>query len=141
MIAFILRCRSCWRVQSILLEAPYSNFDLLSGLIVFWIGAYLLADPTIFDQISAYPGFARIAEELVWGACFALSGTLGLGTVLWCVRPGFLWRLLARMAVAFCLVSFALNNLCFYPPPLSTVTYLWLGAWSLLGVLRTKSNG
>lgn len=44
------------------------------------------------------------------------------------------------MGVALCLLTFALNNLSHYPPPLSAVTYVLLSTWALWGVLRTKSH-
>jgi hypothetical protein len=45
------------------------------------------------------------------------------------------------MSVAFCLLCFALNNLLYNPPPLSTVTYLVLSIAALWGIARTKSSG
>ena len=67
-------------------------------------------------------------------------GWLGLMNALWCPRPRFGWRLLARMGVALCLLTFAINNLSYYPPPLSAVTYVLLSVWALWGVARTKSS-
>jgi len=85
--------------------------------------------------------FSRVGPEWVWGTGFCMAGGFGLMTVLWCVRPRFAWRLLARMGVAFCLLLFAFNNLSHFPPPLSAITYAWLSVWALWGVARTRSNG
>ncbi|KAB2921481.1 MAG: hypothetical protein F9K25_20390 [Candidatus Contendobacter sp.] len=130
------------RIRELLFNAPWSNFDLMASAITFWIGAYLLATPTMFVQIGGvYASMATVAPEWVWGGLFIGLGSVGVMTVLWCQCPRFVWRLLARMGVAFCLLTFALNNLSYAPPPLSTVTYGFLSLWALWGVLRTKASG
>lgn len=135
-------CRTCQRIREIMLDAPWSNFDLMTGLIVSGIGLYLLVMPGMFQAVGGvYVGMARLGQEWVWASLFLSFGGLCLATVLWCVRPRFGWRLLARMGTALCLLTFALNNLSYSPPPLSSVTYVMLSAWSLWGVLRTKSRG
>ena len=53
----------------------------------------------------------------------------------------FLLRLLARMGVAFCLLSFALNNLSNYPPPISGTMYAVLAFISLWSIVRTRCDG
>lgn len=132
------RCRVC----EILLEAPWSAYDLLSSLIVAGVGLYLLLEPRLFQQVGGvYTTFASIAQERVWGGLFLACGVVGLGNTLWCVKPAFEMRLLSRMGVAFCLLCYALNNLLYRPPPLSTVTYGLLSLWALWGILRTKSSG
>lgn len=130
------------RLRAVLIEAPWSSFDLLASLIVLWIGVYLLERPDMFGHIGGvYATFARIAPEWAWGSAFLMAGGIGIATALWCERPRFLWRLLARMLIAFCLLLFAFNNLSHSPPPLSTVTYVWLGTWALLGIVRTRHSG
>lgn len=130
------------RFKDIVLSAPWSVYDLLSSVIVAGIGAYLLLYPTMFVQVGGvYRQFAAVANEWVWGGLFLALGGVGMGATLWCVCPSFTARLLARMGVAFCLLCFALNNLLYDPPPLSTVTYLALSVWALWGVARTKSSG
>lgn len=130
------------RFRSIMMDAPWSSYDLLSSLIVFWIGLYLLIHPTMFQQIGGvYTQFSSVANESSWGGLFLACGVVGIGTTLWCVKPSFGARLLSRMGVAFCLLCFALNNLLYDPPPLSTVTYGCLSVWSLWGILRTKASG
>ena len=124
------------------MDAPWSSYDLLSSTIVFMIGLYLFAFPDIFDHVGGiYAPLARFAEEWVWGILFTSFGGIGIITVLWCVRPSFSARLLSRMGVAFCLLAFALNNLVYSPPPLSSITYFFLSAWAMWGVIRTKSSG
>ena len=138
--AWLAYCGTCRRIREIMLDAPWSNFDLMTSVIVSGIGLYLLAMPGMFQAIGGvYSGMARLGPEWAWACGFLLLGGLSLMTVLWCVRPRFAWRLLARMGVALCLVTFALNNLSHFPPPLSSVTYVLLSAWALWGVVRTTS--
>lgn len=138
-----MRLGTIRRIQELILDAPWSNFDLMASGITAGIGGYLLAYPDMFTQVGGgvYAAMAAVAEEWVWGLMFLSLGGIGLMTVLWCVAPRFSWRLLARMAVAFCLLTFALNNLSYSPPPLSTVTYSFLSLWALWGVMRTRSSG
>lgn len=130
------------RLRSILIEAPWSSYDLLSSLIVAGLGVYLLIVPDLFQCVGGvYAPFASVASERVWGGLFLACGIVGVMNVLWCERPPFGFRLLSRMGVAFCLLCFALNNLLYQPPPLSTVTYALLSVWALWGIARTKSSG
>ncbi len=134
--------RTVRRLRDILLEAPWSSYDLLSSSIVSGIGLYLLIYSEMFQQIGGvYLQFAAVANERVWGGLFLACGVVGVGTTLWCVQPSFGARLLARMGVAFCMLCFALNNLLYNPPPLSTVTYVLLSVFALWGILRTKASG
>lgn len=136
------RFRTTRRLRSILLDAPWSSYDLLSSLIVAGIGLYLLLVPDLFQGVGGvYVQFATVASERVWGGLFLACGLVGAANTLWCVIPAFSVRLLSRMGVAFCLLCFALNNLLYRPPPLSTVTYVLLSVWALWGILRTKSSG
>lgn len=130
------------RLRQIALDAPWSVYDLLSSLIVLGVGVYLLVAQTMFSGVGGvYYTLASVASEGVWGATFFCCGLIGLANTLWCVRPPFSIRLLARMAVAFCLLSFAFNNLLNEPPPLSTVPYSLLSLWSVWGILRTHTSG
>lgn len=130
------------RLREILLEAPWSSYDLLSSLIVAGIGLYLLLIPSVLQGVGGvYGQFAAVASARVWGGLFLACGLTGAANTLWCVQPAFGLRLLSRMGVAFCLLCFALNNLLYRPPPLSTVTYLLLSVWALWGIVRTKSSG
>lgn len=140
--SWLIYCGTCRRIRELMLDAPWSNFDLMASGITFWIGVYLLAAPEILGKIGGvYAAMAAIAPGQVWGGLFVVLGGIGLATVLWCVTPRFIWRLLARMGVAFCLLTFAFNNISASPPPLSSVTYLFLAAWALWGVTRTQSSG
>lgn len=130
------------RLRAILIEAPWSSYDLLSSLIVAGLGVYLLLVPNLFQHVGGvYAQFASVASERMWGGLFLACGVVGIGNVLWCEKPSFGLRLLSRMGVAFCLLCFALNNLLYKPPPLSTVTYSLLSVWALWGIVRTKSSG
>ena len=130
------------RLRAILIEAPWSSYDLLSSAIVTGIGVYLLLVPDLFQHIGGvYAPFAAVADEYLWGLLYLACGIVGMGTTLWCVMPTFGLRLLSRMGIAFCLLCFALNNLLYQPPPLSSVTYGLLSLWALWGIARTRSSG
>lgn len=144
----IARWRERWhvgfwrRIYEIMIDAPWSNFDLLASLIAFSIGAYLLLNQSLFAHVGGmYASMERVASERTWGLGFLTAGSLGFGTVIWCVRPSFPWRLSARMGTAFCLLTLSFNNLNHDPPPLSSITYSLLSAWSVWGILRTKASG
>lgn len=139
--SWLVYCGTCQRIREIMIAAPWSNFDLMTSSIVCGIGGYLLFMPGMFQAVGGvYRGMARLGPEWAWAVVFLLLGGLGLITVLWCTRPRFGARLLARMGVALCLLTFALNNLSYYPPPLSAVTYVLLSVWALWGVVRTKTS-
>lgn len=134
-------CLFCGRLRSVLLEAPWANFDLIASAILVGSGSYLLASPTMFDRYGGvYHTLAQFSDEWVWGAMFLLGGVLSFLIVCWPIRPPFLFRLTARMMAAFCLTSFALNNLSSTPPPVSTVTYSVLALSALWAVLRTRNG-
>lgn len=130
------------RLRELVANTPQSPFDLLTSLMVLSLGAYLFAVPDLFERFGGvYHVFARWADERWWGALFAAAGAYGLVMVCHPLRPTFLPRLLARMGVAFCLVAFTINNAGNNPPPASLVTYFWLSAASVWGILRTRSDG
>lgn len=137
-----LSCQVCARIREIMVMAPWSIFDLLTSLIIQGMGVYLIGSPGLFLQVGGvYRGMASLGNESVWGVLFLLCGGFGFLVCIWIVRLHFLWRLAARMAVGFCLLSLTLNNLSYPPPPLSTIAYGVLGVASLWGVLRTKTSG
>ena len=93
--AWLAYCGTCQRIREIMIHAPWSNFDLMTSVIVCGIGGYLLFMPGMFQAIGGvYSGMARLGPEWAWACVFLLIGGLGLTTVLWCVRPRFIWRLL-----------------------------------------------
>lgn len=142
MIRKKFRVETARRIHEIMIDAPWSNFDLLSSLLSFLIGVYLLLGPGLFDQVGGvYATMGVVAPEWIWGALFLVLGGIGLGMVLWCHCPPFLWRLGARMGTAFCLLTFMFNNFSYSPPPLSTITYTLLSIWAVWGILRTRSSG
>lgn len=137
-----IRYGAWWRVWDILSEAPWSNYDLLASLIVLGVGIYLQLYPEMFGHIGGvYRQMAEVASARQWGGLFLGCGSFGLAVVLWCRAPAFIWRLTARMAVAFCLLVLASNNALNTPPPLSTITYVLLSLWSVWGILRTRGSG
>lgn len=137
-----LRYGTIRRLRDIFLEAPWSNYDLLVSLVVIGIGIYLIANNEMFENIGGvYYQMASVATERQWGALFVGCGSFGLLAVIWCNAPGFVLRLSARMATAFCILVLAGNNALNMPPPLSTVTYMLLSVWSVWGILRTHGSG
>lgn len=135
-------CRFCWRLREILYEAPWSSFDLITASITFWLGLDLLLSPGLFQRFAGvYQVLSRLGNERLWGCWFIVFGAFGLLNVLWLTRPPFPVRLLARMGIAFCLLSLALNNLGNVPPPASSVTYSVLSCAALWCVWRTKTSG
>lgn len=135
-------CNTCRRIREILKEAPWSSFDLLSSLIVLGLGAYLFVTPDLFDRFGGiYHVFAAWADEVWWGALFVSCGFFGLGMVCWPARPLFSLRLLARMAVAFCLLTLTINHLGNSPPPAATITNSVLSLAATWGILRTRRHG
>jgi len=80
-------------------------------------------------------------DQVMWAWIFIGCGGYGLLIVLWPRRPRFILRLLARMAVAFCLLSFALNNLSSYPPPMSGMLYAVLAVFSIWSIVRIRCDG
>lgn len=135
-------CRICERFREIMHEAPWSSYDLIVSSIVFWLGVYLLMSHGLFGEFSGvYKVLSRLGDERVCGWWFLAGGVAGLLNVLWMTRPPFLVRLLARMVVAFCVLSLAINNLGNSPPPASAITYSVLALAALWSVLRTKASG
>lgn len=130
------------RLYEILYEAPWSSLDLILSSATMWIGAYLLLSPNLFGHYGAmYGGLSVIGGEWAWGLGFLSAGLFGLWTVLWLGRPSFTIRLLARMVVAFFVLSLMLNNMAHRPPPLSAITYGVLSLASIWGIWRTKASG
>lgn len=135
-------CRLCARLRDILYEAPWSSFDLISTCVLFWIGVYLISNDSLFDKFNGvYNVLSRFGDESLWGWMFLFFGFSGMVNVLWIYIPSFGFRLLARMGVAFCFTSLALNNLGTNPPPISAITYSVLSVSALWAVYRTKPCG
>lgn len=135
-------CTPCHRLRRIMLDAPWSSYDLLAALIVLGAGLYLLTAPHLFEHIGGvYQPMAAVAREWQWGALFVGCGLLGMAVTLWNRAPAFALMLAGRMATAFCLLTLAGNNILNGPPPMSAVAYLCLAAWSVWGILRTRPYG
>ena len=79
--------------------------------------------------------------QKAWGMVFLLSGVFSAGVVLWPFRPHFLLRVLARMLTAFCMLSFAMNNLANDPPPASAFFYSVMALFAIWAVIRTRCDG
>lgn len=139
--AFYVYCRFCARLRDILYDAPWSSFDLIAGCVVFWLGLYLMTSPSLFDNYAVYQVLSRFGDEYAWGIILFSAGAFDILVTLWYRRLTFPLRLLARMGIAFCMTSLALNNLANTPPPASTITYGVLALASVWSVLRTRSDG
>lgn len=138
----IFYCRFCERLRIILLQAPWSSFDLIVSSIVFWLGVYFTASPGFMEAYSdVFKALDTLGGVQSWGALMLVFGSLGVLNVLWLDRPRFLIRLVARMGVAFSLVVMTLNHINAYHVPPSTVTYAVLSVSALWSVWRTKSSG
>jgi len=128
------------RLSHILLEAPWSNHDLLSGLILGLIGLLLLINPELYTTLRTLNFIAHQGYTVEWSLLFLVSGLYGLGMTLWCIAPPFWVRILARMLYAFCFLTLAFSSLQFFITP-SALTFSILAVWSIWGILRTHESG
>ena len=132
----------CYRLRHLLWRAPYSTFDFSMSLAFVLMGGHLLMFPDLFTRFAGmYLPMQKVMSQSFWAITFLICGGYGLLIVLWPRRPLFLLRLLARMGVAFCLLSFALNNLSNSPPPISGMMYAVLAFISLWSIVRTRCDG
>lgn len=132
----------CYRVRHVLWRMPYAIFDLALALSVGTMGGYLLYQTDLFGRYAGvYLPMTRYADQDHWAWLFVVSGALGVAVVLWPRRPPFLLRVLARMLTAFCVLSFALNNLSNAPPPVSAFFYGVIALFAVWAVLRTRCDG
>ena len=128
------------RLYNILEEAPWSNHDLLSGLILLFIGLLLFYDPEIYAKLRTLGFIARSGYSNQWSELFLFSGVYGLAVTLWCFAPPFWIRITARMFYAFCFLMLAFSSFQFSTTP-STITFALIALWSVWGILRTKTSG
>lgn len=129
----------CRRGRSILLEAPWNNHGLLSGLILFFIGILLWANPELYTLLRTLNFIAQQGHTREWSGLFLFSGLYGLGVTLWCVAPSFWIRITARMAYAFCFLTLAFSSWRFSLTP-SAIAFSLIACWSVLGILRTRER-
>jgi hypothetical protein len=120
-------------------EAPWSNHDLLVGISLFLIGIFFLLDAEQFQRLRALAYLRDL--NYPWGFIFIGTGIINICVTLWCVAPPFSLRLFSRMIGAFCFLTMTLSNIMFSPLIPSTVVYSSVAAWSVWGILRTKSSG
>lgn len=128
------------RLHSILADAPWSNHDLLSGLILLFIGLLLFYDPEIYAKLRTLNFIAHSGYSTQWSGLFLLSGVYGVATTLWCIAPKFWIRIPARMCYAFCFLTLAFSSFQFSTTP-SAITFSLIALWSIWGILRTKTSG
>lgn len=128
------------RLQSILSDAPWSNHDLLSGLILLGIGGLLFYDPTIYTKLRTLNFIAQSGYTSEWSGLFLFSVGYGLAVTLWCLAPPFPLRIAARMFYAFCFLTLAFSSWQFAATP-SAITFSLIALWSVWGVLRTQTSG
>lgn len=128
------------RLRRILLEAPWSNHDLLSGLILSLIGLLLLAKPELYVVLRTLNFIEQQGHTDEWSFMILFSGLYGLIVTLWCVVPPFWIRITARMGYAFCFLTLAFSSLRFSTTP-SAVAFSLIALWSIVGILRTHESG
>lgn len=128
------------RLRRILLEAPWSNHDLLSGLILLLIGVLLIANPELYTSLRTLNFIERQGHTDEWSYLLLLSGLYGLLMTLWCVAPPFWVRITARMAYAFCFLTLAFSSLRFSTTP-SAIAFSLIAIWAIFGILRTRESG
>lgn len=134
------RAGTVQRLRRILLEAPWSNHDLLSGLILLLIGVLLIASPELYTSLRTLNFIERQGHTDEWSYLMLLSGLYGLLMTLWCVAPPFWVRITARMAYAFCFLTLAFSSLRFSTTP-SAIAFSIIAIWSIFGILRTHESG
>jgi len=127
------------RIHSIMLDAPWSNHDLLVGISLFCMGIIFLVNAEQFQQLRALEYLRDL--NYPWGFIFLSTGLFNISVTLWCIEPPFLVRLLSRMSGAFCFLTLMLSNINFSALIPSTVIYSTIAIWSIWGILRTKVSG
>jgi len=128
------------RLQGILTEAPWSNHDLLSGLILLGIGGLLFYDPTVYTKLRTLNFIAHSGYTSEWSGLFLFSGLYGMAVTLWCLAPPLSLRIAARMLYAFCFLTLAFSSWQFAATP-SAITFSLIALWSVWGILRTQPSG
>lgn len=136
-----LRWGTLRRLQDIVYEAPWSNHDLLVGVIMTFMGLVLFVNPNAFEQLRALAYLNTHGKPLYWASLFLSVGIVNLIVTLWCKAPPFAVRLMARMFGAFGFLVLALSTMLFSMATPSLVVYLTLAIWSMWGILRTKASG
>jgi hypothetical protein len=129
-------------LREILLEAPWSSFDLALSAILLLRGAYLLFGFTTLESaFSLYRPLSGWLSYWAYGLICLLAGVAQAMATLWPSIPPFEIRLLARLGVCFCAALFALNQVSNVPPPVGAITHLVLAVLSIWSVLRTSRAG
>lgn len=135
-------CFWCARFREIMLDAPWSSFDLAMSIILVLRGCYLVVGFTLLEPVyTIYKPLAGIMGLWAYGWVCLIAGMIQCISVLWPVRPPFEIRLFARMGVCFCFVVFSLNQISNVPPPIGAITHLVLSGLSIWSVLRTSKTG
>lgn len=130
----------CSRLRCIMAEAPWSNHDLLSGMILMFIGLLFFYDPDIYVKLRTLNFIAQNGHSTQWSGLFLFGGVYGLAVTLWRIAPPFLVRITARMCYAFCFLTLAFSSFQFSTTP-SAITFSFIAIWSVWGILRTQASG
>ena len=121
---------------------PFSLLDLTLSIGLLTTGVQLLVHRSLFVYYQkVFDPMAQYAGQNAWGALMVTLGIVGCLAVMVPFRPPFYVRLLARMGTAFGMLSFALNHLSTYPPPVSSAIYVTLSIAAVWAVLRTRCDG
>lgn len=135
----------CWggRVREILLDAPWSSFDLaMSAILILRAGYLLLFGAAI--QAKHPMLYAQLANTITlegYGVLCLIAGSYGMAIVLWPTRPSYGLRLFARMGVAFVFVQYSINQWALTYPTIGAITHLVLAALAVWSLLRTQRGG
>lgn len=135
-------CFWCARFREIMLEAPWSSFDLAMSFILVLAGGYLITNFEWLESTYAiYRSLSGCLGLQAYGFVCLIAGMVQMVSVLWPSLPSFECRLFARMGVCFCFVVFSLNQLANVPPPVGAITHFVLSGLSIWIVLRTSRGG
>lgn len=132
----------CHRIRHVLWRTPFSLLDLTLSLGLMVTGIHMLVFKGLFTTYPKVLGpMAQYASQSLWGWLMTGLGVFGCLVIMVPFRPPFYVRLLARMGTAFGMLSFALNHLSTYPPPVSSAIYVTLSITAVWAVLRTRCDG
>ena len=139
-------CFWCARFREIMMDAPWSSYDLAMGVILIMRGAYLIVGFTTMELTFTYSSgnFRPLMGVLgLWsyGWTCLICGWIQILVVLWPTKPIFEMRLLARMGICFCFLVFSFNQISNVPPPIGAITHWILTLLAIWSVLRTRRSG
>jgi peptidoglycan/LPS O-acetylase OafA/YrhL len=135
-------CGVCRRLREILLDAPWSSFDLIAATTIGLIGGYFMLPFPVYDLYPIYSTLGVVSHEDALGALFLMAGIQAVLITIYCEKPPFFARLCARIAIALCfLILFCNAAIQGPPPPPSAIFWSIQFMAAVLGVARTRRHG